>query len=73
MSDTTELVWVTTPDEFCSGGNCLQIAALGHDWFRLRSNVLKTATLAFTGSELRAFLAAVKAGAFDELVAAREQ
>lgn len=57
---------VITP---CSGGSCVAITAIGADWFRIFSTVLPATMTAVTGEELRAFIAAVKAGAFDELVA----
>jgi hypothetical protein len=61
---------VVTP---CSGGDCVAITAIGADWFRIFSTVLPTvqpsAMVAVDGNELRAFIDAVKAGAFDELAA----
>jgi len=67
MVNAGELVWVTVPPEFCSGGDCVEIAAIGNDWFRIRSNQHRTNQLAVTGSELRAFILAVKAGFFDKV------
>lgn len=55
---------VVTP---CSGGNCVAITALGRDWFRLYSTINPNLKIAVTGGEIRAFLRAVKMGAFDEL------
>jgi len=69
MTDA-DLVWVGPPPEFCSMGNCIEVAAIGGDWFRVRSNNLRTAVIAVSGAELRSFCAAVKAGAFDEVMRA---
>jgi hypothetical protein len=65
----TEIVWVTTA---CGEGGCIELADIGRapdgtDWFRMRSNNLKTSMVAVTGAELRAFITQVKAGQFDEL------
>lgn len=64
--------WVTTPEEFCSGGDCVQVSAIGGDWFRVRSSAMRMQAIALSGSELRAFIEAVKAGAFDEVAGAVE-
>jgi hypothetical protein len=57
---------VVTP---CSGAECVAITDIGGDWFRIFSTVQAATTTAVTGDELRAFIAAVKAGEFDELAA----
>lgn len=61
-----EIEWVVTP---CSGGDCIEIGAIGKDWFRMRSTVVPSINIAVTGTELRAFIAAVKDGVFDEVAA----
>lgn len=63
---------VVTP---CSGHACIEVADIGAapdgtDWFRVRSTANRRSAIAVTGDELRAFLAAVKGGAFDEIAGA---
>lgn len=55
---------VVTP---CSGHACVAITAIGGDWFRVFSTVLPSIQVAVTGDELRAWIAAAKNGAFDDL------
>lgn len=61
-----EIEWVVTP---CSGGDCLAVAAIGADWFRMHSTVVPSINIAVTGTELRAFIVAAKAGHFDQVAA----
>lgn len=51
----------------CSGADCIAVADIGNDWFRIRSTVWPHVVVAVTGEELRAFLRQVRAGQFDEL------
>lgn len=51
----------------CSGAECVAIADIGNDWFRMRSTAHTAGAIAVTGEELRAFLRQVRAGQFDEL------
>jgi hypothetical protein len=46
----------------------VEVVPIGADWFRIHSTVNRHINVAVTGTELRAFIAAVKAGALDELV-----
>lgn len=64
MPTEHEATWFRTP---CSGGDCIEVASIGADWYRIRSSVLPSHMLAVTGDELRAFMVAVKAGQFDEI------
>lgn len=67
----SEIVWITpaaTVPQACSLTNCIQVADIGRDWFRIRSSVHTAGVIAVTGDELRAFVLAVKAGALDEMV-----
>lgn len=63
--DENEITWVTTP---CSMANCIQVADLGKDWYRLRSTSHTRNALAFTGAELRQFALAIRRGDFDALL-----
>lgn len=63
---------IVTP---CSGADCIEVADIGcapdgTDWFRVRSTANRRSAIAVTGDELRAFLAAVKSGTFDEIAGA---
>lgn len=51
----------------CSGAECIAVADIGNDWFRIRSTAHTAGAIAATGEELRAFLRQVRAGQFDEL------
>ena len=51
----------------CSGGDCVEVADIGADWFRVRSTVNPHINVAVTDEELRAFLRQVKAGQFDDI------
>lgn len=51
----------------CSGADCIALADIGRDWFRIRSTVHPHVVVAVTGEELRAFLRQVKAGQFDDI------
>jgi len=51
----------------CSGGDCVEVASIGGDWYRIRSTINRHINVAVTGDELRTFIAAVKTGQFDDI------
>ena len=64
---TKALIWRKSSFSSSTGGNCFEIAATADGLYVRNSKRPSDGTVAFTGSELAAWIAGCKAGEFDDL------
>lgn len=57
--------WIKTP---CDTNSCVEIGKLPHGDFAIRNSMFRANTVVITEDELKAFLIAVRNGAFDGFV-----
>jgi hypothetical protein len=65
--DPQHLTWRKSSYSGANGGNCVEIAETDHGVLVRNSNQPDAGTLAFTRSEITAWIEGCKAGEFDDL------